>query len=431
MDVLDDQPSLASITSRLERRGASASLTSIDLRGKGRRTAGRRSDDTPSDRGDDDDAIVPRPTIRRFVAALAGFGNVGWGAGGGPPPSVSTARSSCQVTYLALHNHLLDRCELPLLFDALPHMPSLETLVLFHHDLGDEGVELLMHAFKGGNDGDCDNDNSCACDDVAQDVVAVSKSKDSPHGLRELYLSHCNISCKGASVIANALTQYSGLKHLQVISLGSNAIREKGASLIARAFGGHPLLQRLVLLGNKGALSLGSETIPFPLSSHALDPIGWQGVASTVQSEIFAPLIQPHIQRRWDKDRVLVRPYDLLRQRLREEMYKEHSTYIDSNFHAIPDLVSWMGRDWKHCFRRTTLHSQSFAVNGQEKCHESSGRCSACAMIHLNDVYELFQRMPHLFEWFRGISNSISCDRDMHRMNNPSLSFKARHDGYL
>jgi len=394
---MNESSSLASATTRLEE--GDEALTSIDLRGKGGRSASgalRRPD-----------APVPRPKIRRFVSALERIGN--------PAPFLQPSRS-CQLKYLALHNHFLDPCELPLLFDALPLISSLETLVLFHHDVGDEGVDLLMKALVGARRGGELGSGS---------RTMATTSKGSASGLKELFLSHCNISCTGAYAIANALEKSfssscmdrNKLSFLHVLSLGSNKIKDAGALSLARAFGRHPSLQRMVLHGNAGISS--SSTLPnhsklvkeseVSMFLHALNPTGWQGVSGTTPTPLalsmFVPLILPHIQRRWGKDLVLVRPHELLRDRLREEMYRKGSSFVDSNLEVIPDLLSWMGRDGA-CCRQTSLHSQSFGISGRGMVHSRCETCRACATIHLNDLYELFMRMPHLVALFQSIQYS-------------------------
>ena len=175
---MNESSSLAYATTRLEEHDAA--LTSIDLRGKGRSHPGRlkRSD-----------APVPRPKIRRFTAAFRHHGH------DHPPPSLQPS-GSCQLTYLALHNHFLGPCELPFLFDALPFISSLETLVLFHHDVGDEGVELLMQALMSTSNGGEISSDGRTNEKISHDDLAVSKTTEKAWGLKELYLSHCNISCK-------------------------------------------------------------------------------------------------------------------------------------------------------------------------------------------------------------------------------------------
>lgn len=318
--------------------------------------------------------------------------------------------------------------------------------MLFNHDLGDEGVDLLMQALVGTCHNGCNNranekdlvlDNEGSGCVKSSGNLAISKTVHATFGLKELYLSHCNISSKGASAIAKALDNASSssipsgnrLRYLQVLSLGSNRIGEKGAQSLARAFGRYPSLQRMVLHGNKGDTSSpyspsnnfkseeGSKTT---ISHHALIPAGWQQPSSLMNPtnpglvqlaptklamSIFTPLILPHVQRRWGKDRVLVRPHDLLRKRLREEMYKRDSTFVDSHLEFMPDVLSWIGRDGA-CCRQTSLHSQVVNFPGGKMICHSSGRehCCACANIHLNGLHEMFLRMPHLIALFRSIS---------------------------
>lgn len=398
-------------------------LNSIDLRGN-------------TNEGDlgYSDAHVPRSEIRRFVAALKTHGH--------PPLSMQMARScSCQLNYLALHNNFLDRSEMPLLFDALPCIPFLENFVLFNHDVGDVGVDLLMHTLMGVNQSNTNNKSFESDLTLENEEGGNSDLIEIEHktwGLKELYLSHCNISCKGASSIAKALDHASSslmhsgnkLKNLQVLSLGSNRIEEKGVQYLAKAFGRYPSLHRLVLHGNKGFGSSSPSLIrdskvdgsqKIPIFIHALLPLGWQGPSVEIPAcsdstqtnptnlamTVFAPLILSHIQRRWEKDLVLIRPHDLLRQKLRHEMYKHNSTFVDSHLQVMPDVMSWIGRNGA-CCRQTSLHSQSLNLKGRVICH-SSGReqCGACATIHLNDLYELLVRMPHLIALFQSISDTV------------------------
>ena len=134
---------------RLEQRDAW--MTCIDLRGKGKSV--RRQHQC-------DDAMVehlpvpPNPLIEKFSLALKYYNRP-------------------QLKSLALHNHFLDPSELPLLFDALPVIPSLDSLVLFHHDLCDDGVELLMQTLLGRKN---------------------TGSTTATTALKELYISHCNVS---------------------------------------------------------------------------------------------------------------------------------------------------------------------------------------------------------------------------------------------
>lgn len=413
-----NESSLTSITNRLKQRDTA--LTSIDLRGKG------RTGDCCSDT-DADTPAVPRQKIRQFTSALKHILH--------PLCSIRTS-DSCQLKFLAFHNHFLDPCEMPLLFDALQFISSsLDTLVLFHHDLGDEGVELLMQSLACNcNVGRTTEQSLALYDEESTSCIksegfleerlerrnGESEINQKACGLKELYLSHCNISCKGATSIADALvllsssrgTNENKLKDLQVLSLGSNRIKGKGALSLAKAFGQYPSLHRLVLHGNKGILDAKSEgELNTPITRYAITPNGWRMPSSTettpttLAMSIFAPLILPYVQRRWDKDGVIIRPYDLLRRRLREEMLGKDSTFVDSQLNVMPDLFAWMGRVGT-CFRQTNLHSHSFDLHGG-MCHSTGGeQCRACATIHLNDLYELFIRMPHLISLFQSISTT-------------------------
>ncbi|KAL9191208.1 hypothetical protein ACHAXT_000914 [Thalassiosira profunda] len=400
---MNEASSLPSATERLER--GDASLTSIDLRGKGRGCT----------EGSDD--AVPRAKIATFVAALKRRCR--------PLPGLQPS-ANCKLSHLALHNHFLDPSELPLLFDALPHISTLDTLVLFFHDVGDEGVGMLMQALTGSaRCGVANEEHYCNYEGITSMTPRASAG-----GLKELYLSHCNISCRGATSIARALDHSSSndprrsgnmLGRLQVLSLGSNRIEQEGATSLAEAFGRYPSLQRLVLHGNQALKQPTSRTqdakdeLVAPIYCHALLPAGWQSpqvnpsstsdlkesTPTPLAMSIFAPLILPHIQRRWEKDLVLVRPHDELRRRLREEMYRKDSTFVDAHLECMPDILGWMGREGG-CCRQTNLHSRSISVRG--KCIPHSGGaeyCRACAAIHLNDLHELLLRMPHLIALFR------------------------------
>ena len=170
---MDTEFALMPATLRLEQRDCQ--LTSIDLRGKGK----RRSDDC----GDhDQDREVINPLLEKFALALKYYDR----------PHLKS---------VALHNHVLNQAEFPLMFDALKKIPALDSLIIFHHDLANDGVQLL--------------------------VQALLESKETAP-LKELYLSHCGITCKGAAAIADAL-HYSTtnctddkLSCLHVLSLGSN-----------------------------------------------------------------------------------------------------------------------------------------------------------------------------------------------------------------
>lgn len=130
-------------------------MTSIDLRGKGKSTR--------YDNNHQDDELIehkPSPLIEKFTIALQDCR--------GP-----------KLQSLALHNHFLDRSELPLVFEALPYLPSLSSLILFHHDLCDDGVELLMQTLQG---------NKYRKGDVLQQNITATTIP-----LKELFLSHCNV----------------------------------------------------------------------------------------------------------------------------------------------------------------------------------------------------------------------------------------------
>lgn len=347
---------------RLEQRDSR--LSAIDLRGKGKR------------RIDDDDAAAPNPLIEKFALALKCYDRP-------------------QLKSLALHNHFLDPIDLPLMFDALRFIPALDSLVLFHHDLGDCGVHLLMQALLG-------------------------RKETAP--LRELYLSHCGITCKGAEGIADALLQSSSiggkLGCLQVLSLGSNQIKDEGTLSLARAFAKYPSLHRLVLHCNKGIPDEMKDESKKHIFYQAISPTGWQRNVprikhkatitnpSTVAMAIISPLILPHVQRRWEKDRVLIRPYEELRRQLKHAMYKKDSTFVDSasQLKLMPDVLAYMAREGM-CHKQTSLNSHiDYLKGGAKQCHSEGCDiiCPACACTGLNDVYELLHRMPHLLCLFRG-----------------------------
>ena len=343
-------------------------LTCIDLRGKGK----RRSDDY----GDhyDREKAVPNPLIEKFALALKYYDRP-------------------QLKSVALHNHVLDQMELPLMFDALRFIPALDSLILFHHDVGDNGVQTLLQAL-------------------------LESTETAP--LKELYLSHCGITCKGAVAIADALhhstkncTDNSKFSCLQVLSLGSNQIKQEGALSLARAFGKYSALHRLVLHGNKGIPNELKDDSNKHMFYQAITPTGWQrntrrrnptaakiNNPSTVAMAVLSPLILPHVQRRWQKDRVLIRPYEELRRQLKNEMYKKDSTFVDSEsqLKLMPDVLAYMAREGI-CQKQTSLNSHfDYLQRGRIKCH-SEGRdiiCAACACTGLNDLYELLHRMPHL-----------------------------------
>ena len=357
---MDTEFALMPATLRLEQRDSQ--LTSIDLRGKGKR------------RGDDQDREVINPLIEKFALALKYYDRP-------------------QLKSVALHNHVLNQTEFPIMCDALKFTPALDSLIIFHHDLGNDGVQIL--------------------------VQVLLESKETVP-LKELYLSHCGITCKGAAAIADAL-HYSTknctgnkLSCLQVLSLGSNQIKQEGALCLAKAFSMYSALQRLVLHGNKDIRHEMKDDSNKHIFNVALHPTGWQrnmqkrdnaatkfNNPSTVAMAVLSPLILPHVQRRWQKDRVLIRPYEELRRQLKHEMYKKESTFVDSEsqLKLMPDILAYMAREGM-CQKQTSLNNSHFDClqRGRVKCH-SEGRgtiCPACACTGLNDVYELLHRMPHL-----------------------------------
>lgn len=373
-------------------------MSGIDLRGKGKRR--RQSDEEHRD--------APSHLIEKFSLALKYYDR----------PQLKT---------LALHNHFLDPKELPLLFDALPFIPSLDSLVIFHHDLGDDGVELLLQTLMCKTDSPTSKVKKDNVDDETLSTTSSFGQQTTP--LKELFLSHCNISCTGAASIANALQQSSDaqsctnknnkLKCLQVLSLGSNKIKREGAFCLAKAFGHYPALNRLVLHGNKDILDEMNDESRKHIFYQAITPIGWQRkinerncttttitTPTTIAMAVLSPLILPHIQRRWEKDRVLIRPYDELRRQLKHQMYKTNSTFVDSesNLKLMPDILAWMAR-LDMCQKQTSMSSPSEALNPRVKKTHTEGCeiCPSCACTGMSDVYELLHRMPHLLCLLRGI----------------------------
>lgn len=305
---------------------------------------------------------------------------------------------SCRLKVLSLHNNFLANSEVPFVIVGIGSLHLLEKLVIFHHDLGDDVVELLVDALA------CSNDNRADVDDPIPTTMPSSMTY-----LRELYLSHCNIGCKGAAKIAEALVSTSSvggecnrLKHLQVLSLGSNKIHESGASSLAKAFAQCPSLHRIVLHGNKDLTSGTNELVRY-----ALDPIGWQQSINTKRHatpmSIITPLVISYVESRWQKDRVLIRPFELSRQKLLQEIYKNHSTFVDDKFEEIPELLSWMGRIGM-CSLPACQSNFSEGLSGLARSHAyGCQECPSCKNIHLNDVYLLVRRMPHLTQWFRSV----------------------------
>ena len=427
---MDESTSLSSATNRLEHRDST--LTSIDIRG----AFGSRA---------------RRSTVRRFVAALkrcsSRLQRTIHFPSQQPPQYITPTAAWCCLRHLSLHNRLLEKSELPHLFGALPHVPTLEVLVLFNHDVGDDGMVMLMEALAGnativdvdGNtherqDGKYkDNRDGNHIVDVSLDSLGfanLSMTEKTKHptpnnnttnirGLRELYLSHCGIGCRGAQAIATAISNsyppscdidgddgkekkcgydddVNKLKCLQVISLGSNLIEWEGAISLATAFGKYPPLQRLVLHGNKGISAnryprMGYSTAneyqleeryrrERMMTRQVFHPVGWeclrplsstttlqmtanippQEISKYAMSEIFVPLILRYVQRRWEQDRVLVRSHETLRTRLRDVMMTheggQYTKYIDEHINYLPDMLSYLGRVGV-CYRHTSMHN--------------------------------------------------------------------------
>jgi hypothetical protein len=452
---MDEATSLSSATSRLERRDAT--LMSIDIRG----AFGSRA---------------RRSTVRRFVSALrhchrrdrqreARCHPVA------PPSSAIPIEPPpwCGLRSVSLHNRLLEKSELPHLFGALPLVPTLEVLVLFNHDVGDDGAMLLMgyltgNASKivgvigGGKGRDGDAPPAPALADVPTTTSTTTTRIATPHpksrGLRELYLSHCGIGCRGARAIAAALDDSCAcdggddcgkddddddnkLMCLQVLSLGSNLIEWEGATPLAVAFGRYSPLQRLVLNGNRG-IGTGHTTAnehqrgeeghrrersmirrafvtagwrcprppsPIPANGGPDDSASRRAVAKATpvseraMSEVFVPLVLRYVTRRWVEDRVLIRPHDVLRAQLREAAMTRgggsYAGYVDAHADCIPDVLSYLGRVGA-CCRRTSLHSSSCI--GHSTWWEI---CRACSASHLGDLFDLFKHIPHLVATLR------------------------------
>lgn len=208
------------------------------------------------------------------------------------------------------------------------------------------------------------------------------------------------------------------LKYLQVLSLGSNRIRKDGAASLAKAFGLCPL-HRLVLHGNKDLAS--SDTID--LFRFALTPDGWQrSVVKGYYEEktdgrskfhatpmaVITPLIFVHVRNRWVTDHVLVRPFELARKLLLQEIYKKDSSYVDDRIDEMPQVLSWMGRVGT-CSRppnhQSQLGNNSGEITQLAMCHSDGCKeCQACKNTHFNDIYLLMRKMPQMAEWFRNIA---------------------------
>ena len=348
---------LISSIRRLEREQQDDKISSIDLRGRGSSTGHSAEEE-----------CVPR---REKVLHLT---------------RVIQSNYSCRLKELSLHNIFLKHDEMPALFGILGDLHLLEKLVIFHHDLGDDMVGLLVDSLAG--------------------------SRGST-GLKELYLSHCNIKCKGASRIAGALTLSSSssdddtlrnncnkLEYLQILSLGSNQIKKEGAKFLAKAFGQSRHLHRLVLHGNDGLLSDDMKD----MVRYALTSEGWQQAAvgskaHATPMDILSPLVISHVSYRWEKDRVLVRPYELARNSLLEEVYSKESSYIDDRFKKMPDILSWMGR--VGICSKPPSSDRNYSRRASLPHSSDCNKCAACKNIHLNDIYVLMRKKPHLALWFR------------------------------
>lgn len=311
---------------------------------------------------------------------------------------------SSRLKVFSLHNNLLSNGEMPALIKVLGDLVVLEKLVIFHHDLKDDMVGLLVDRLSGSYiNSDIRNwDDPKIYENNAAERPSVS-------GLKELYLSHCNIGCKGALKIAEALVDSSlpsenvnRLKCLQVLSLGSNKIDKEGGLSLAKVFASYPSLHRMVLHGNEGLTSDTDEEF----LRYAFDPNGWQQSIGSQRihaapMNMIASLVIPYVRSRWTRDRVLIRPYELSRERLLEAICKKDSTFVDDKFEEMPEMISWVGRVGM-CSKPPSCQSQlsedSRGLCHSDGCHE----CAACNNIHLNDIYLIMKRLPHLAEWFQG-----------------------------
>jgi hypothetical protein len=485
---MDEASSLSSATSRLERRDGT--LTSIDIRGAfAFGSCARRS------------------TVRRFVAALRHSHRRGHPQEArchdvAPPSSaiISTdppgaSRPWCSLRSVSLHNRLLEKSELPHLVGALPLVPTLEVLVIFNHDVGDDGAMMLMECLTGsaskiadgvdggsGRSGDAPPARAFADMSMTTTTTTttrttrtttttqISMTHPKSCGLRELYLSHCGIGCRGARAIAAALDDSRAcdggdddgrdidddnrLKCLQVLSLGSNLIEWEGATPLAIAFGTFAPLQRLVLNGNRGLnvfdrhprtghpianehqrgerhrrersmirRAFVATGWGCPRPPHSIPPSGDSDapasrraaaksapVSERAMSEIFVPLVLRYVTRRWEEDRVLIRPHDVLRARLREATLTPggggYAEYVDEHADCVPDVLSYLGRVGA-CCKQTSLHSSPCSVNWARESRtivsHSTGWeiCRACSAVHLGDLYDLLKHIPHLVATLR------------------------------
>jgi hypothetical protein len=458
---MEESTSLSSATNRLERRDST--LTSIDIRG----AFGSRA---------------RRSTVRRFVAALKRCSSssslqrsIHFPSQQQEYNSTATAFPWCCLRHLSLHNRLLEKSELPHLFGALPHVPTLEVLVLFNHDVGDDGTVMLMEALVGnativdvdGNTHDHIMDTSLDSLGFANLSMTMKTKHPTPNnntthirGLRELYLSHCGIGCRGAQAIATAISNsyptscdidgddgkekkhgydddVNKLKCLQVLSLGSNLIEWEGAMSLATAFGKYPPLQRLVLHGNKGISAnryprMGHSTAnEYQLEERyqrermmirqVFHPVGWeslrlpsstttlqqmtatippQEISKYTMSEIFVPLILRYVQRRWEQDRVLVRSHDTLRTRLRDVMMTneggQYTKYIDEHINYLPDMLSYLGRVGV-CYRHTSMHNNiDLWIREKTNPIQHSSGWEPCQACRIIHLGDLYELFKHL-----------------------------------
>lgn len=364
--------SLSNTISRLEREKHEDAIDFIDIRGKFNSSGKNREEDRNRD-------------VLQLTKAIQSY--------------------SCRLKVFSLHNNLLSHNEMPSLINVLGDLVLLEKLVIFHHDLNDDMVVLLVDKLTSTYiDCEIEDKNDSKIYENESSVGSLSS------GLKELYLSHCNIGCRGALTIAEACAgteNVNRLKCLKVLSLGSNRIGKQGGLCLAKLFALCPSLHRMVLHGNEG-LTIDTDD---QFIQYALDPKGWQQSIEmqrihTTPMNVIAPLIISYVKSRWTRDRVLVRPYELARQRLLEEMYKNESTFVDDKFQLMPEIISWVGRVGicsapSSC--QSELSEDSRRLTRQPGCHSYGCKeCIVCDNIHLNDIYLLIRRLPHLAEWFRG-----------------------------
>jgi hypothetical protein len=146
-------------------------------------------------------------------------------------------------------------------------------------------------------------------------------------------------------------------------------------------------------------------------------------------SELVVPLTLPYVRRRWINDRVLIRPHDVLRRRLREVAITreggEYGRYPCEHLECVPDMLSYLGTVGT-CRANTSLSSSStpssspVSFDGSKIGGEGVRRtmlshssgwevCRACSAVHLNDVYGLLLHVPHLVAMLRVQSTSSTC----------------------